>query len=201
MDSEPLPDHFKALGVDRNADASAIKKAHRLLVLQCHPDKVTVTDPVVKQQKAEQFHMIQKAYETLIDEKERATYEANLTLQALRAEKLARGGAATSREKSTRFEPRPSASTSSRYATEERKPSTSYDSDRYYDERDRDRARASTRSKYDTYKSGSSPRTEKESSRTTKSNTERQRYERTKARDKEERRDRKVHVVDRYVVS
>jgi curved DNA-binding protein CbpA len=200
MDSEPLPDHFKALGVDRNADASAIKKAHRLLVLQCHPDKVTVTDPVIKQQKADQFHQIQKAYETLIDEKERATYEANLTLEALRKEKLARGGASTSREKSTRFDARPSGGASSRYATEERKPSTSYDDDKYYDERARDRARTSTRSKYDTYssypKSASSPRTEKESSRSAKSTTERQRSERTKARDKDDRRSRPFVSVD-----
>jgi curved DNA-binding protein CbpA len=199
MDSGPLPDHFKALGVDRTADAAAIKKAHRLLVLQCHPDKVTVTDPAVKQQKAEQFHKIQQAYETLIDEKERATYEANLTLEALRKEKLARGGASTSRDKSTRFDSRPSG-TSTRYATEERRPSTTYDDDKYHDDRDRDRARTSTRSKYDTYsafpKSGSSPRTEKESSRSAKATTERHRSERTKARDKDERRNHKFVSVE-----
>jgi curved DNA-binding protein CbpA len=198
MDFEPLPDHFKALGVDKNADASAIKKAHRLLVLHCHPDKVTSTDPAVKQEKADQFHKIQKAYEVLIDETERAKYEANLTLDALRKEKLARGGATTSREKSTRFEQRPSANTSSRYSTEERRPSAAYaEDDKYYDDRDRDRARASTRSKYDTYsaypKSGASPRMEKEkeSSRTAKTTTDRTRAERTKTRDKEERRNHK----------
>jgi curved DNA-binding protein CbpA len=201
MDADPLPDHFKALGVERNADSAAIKKAHRLLVLKCHPDKVTETDPVLKQQKAEQFHKIQKAYEVLIDEKERATYEANLTLEALRKEKLARGGAPSSRDKSTRFESRPSGSSSSRYATEERRPSAAYDDDeKYYDDRDRDRARTSTRSKYDTYsaypKSGSSPRTEKESSRSTKATTERHRSERTKARDKDERRNHKFVSVD-----
>lgn len=201
MDSEPLPDHFAALGVDKNADTSAIKKAHRLLVLQCHPDKVTVADPAVKQQKQEQFHKIQKAYEVLTDEKERSTYEALLTLEALRKEKLARGAGSSSREKSTRFDTRPSGGSSSRYATEERKPSAAYDTDeKYYEERDRERARGSTRSKYDTYaaypKTGSSPRTEKESSRSAKASAERSRSDRNKARDKEERRDRKFVSVD-----
>lgn len=196
---EPLPDHYKALGVDKNADSSTIKKAHRLLALHCHPDKVASTDPAVKQEKAKQFHKIQQAYETLIDETERAKYEASITLEALRIEKLARGGATTSREKSTRFDARPA--TSSRYTTEERRPSAAYaEDDKYYDDRDRDRARASTRSNYDTYqaypKTGSTPRTEKESSRSAKTTTDRTRSERTKTRDKEERRDRKFVSVE-----
>ncbi|EAT80913.2 hypothetical protein HBI56_186080 [Parastagonospora nodorum] len=200
---EPLPDHFKALGVEKTADASAIKKAHRLLVLHCHPDKVTSTDPAVRQEKAELFHKIQKAYEVLIDETERAKYEASITLEALRREKLARGGATASREKATRFESRPSANTSSnRYATEERRPTAAYaDDDKYYDDRDRERARASTRSKYETYsayppKTGSTPRTEKESSRTTKATADRTRSDRTKTRDKEDRRNHKFVSVE-----
>lgn len=200
MDSEPLPDHYKALGVDRTADTQTIKAAHRKLVLGCHPDKVKVTDPVIRQQKQEEFHRIQKAYEVLTDDKERATYEANLTLEKLRKEKLARGGAPSSREKSTRFDPRTSTGTSARYATEERRPSAAYDDDKYYDERDRDRARGSARSKYDTWdaypKSGSSPRTEKESSRSAKASTDRSRSDRNKARDKEERRERKFVSVE-----
>jgi curved DNA-binding protein CbpA len=203
MDSEPLPDHYAALGVDKNADTTAIKKAHRLLVLQCHPDKVTDTDPAVKQQKAEQFHRIQKAYEVLTDDKERSTYEALLTLEALRKEKLARGAGSSSREKSTRFESRPSG-TSSRYATEERRPSAAYDiDDKYYDDRERERTRGSTRSKYDTYaaypKSGASPRADKESSKSAKATTERSRADRTKARDKEERRDRSDRSDRKFV--
>jgi curved DNA-binding protein CbpA len=202
---EPLPDHYKALGVEKNADAATIKKAHRLLVLSCHPDKVTSTDPAVKQEKAEQFHKIQKAYETLIDDTERAKYEASITLEALRKEKLARGATTSSREKSTRFDPRdargPAPSTSSRYATEERRPSAAYtEDDKYYDDRDRERARASARSKYDTYqaypKTKEAPRTEKESSRSTKATTDRSRTERTKTRDEEKRRDRKFVSVD-----
>jgi curved DNA-binding protein CbpA len=100
MDNEPLPDHYRALGLDKTADASTIKATYRKLVLKCHPDKVT--DPALKEQKEEEFHQIQQAYEVLIDDKKRGQYEAEITLQALRREKLARGG--TTREKSARFE-------------------------------------------------------------------------------------------------
>ena len=210
MDSEPLPDHYKALGLDKTCDTEAVKKAHRKLVLHCHPDKVKEDDPL-KEQKQAQFHVVQKAYEVLTDPKERAKYEALLTLHALRKEKLARGDTSSSREKTARFDVRTAggatyqANGASRYATEERRPSRTYDDDdKYYDERDRererDRARASPRSKYDTYdaypKPGSSPRTEKESSRAAKATTERTRAERNKARDKEERRERKFVSVD-----
>jgi curved DNA-binding protein CbpA len=200
MASEPLPDHYKALGVEKGADAITIKKAYRALALKCHPDKIA--DPVLRQEKQEEFHKIQAAYETLGDAEKKAVYEANLTLEALRREKAARGATASSREKSTRFDTRPSGG-ATRYATEERRPSATaaaYDDDKYYDDRDRDRARGSTRSKYDTYdaypKSGSSPRTEKESSRAAKASTERSRSERNKARDKEERRERKFVSVE-----
>ncbi|KAF2024258.1 DnaJ-domain-containing protein [Setomelanomma holmii] len=200
MASEPLPDHYKALGVEKGADAITIKKAYRALALKCHPDKIT--DPVLRAEKQDEFHKIQAAYETLGDEEKKAVYEANLTLEALRREKAARGATTSSREKSTRFDARPSGG-ATRYATEERRPSattTAYDEDKYYDSRDRDRSHGSTRSKYDTYaaypKSGSSPRAEKESSRAAKASTERSRSDRNKARDKEERRERKFVSVE-----
>ncbi|KAF1842860.1 DnaJ-domain-containing protein [Cucurbitaria berberidis CBS 394.84] len=203
MASEPLPDHYKALGVDKNADAATIKLNHRKLVLKCHPDKVT--DPALKQQKQEEFHRIQEAYETLIDTEKRAEYEAHLRLEILRKEKAARGAATSSAEKTARFETRTSsgnaafsATTPSRYSTEERKPSRSYDEEeRYYDER--------SRSKYDTYpaypKTGSTPRssrTEKESSSRSaaRPTQDRTRSERTKTRDRETRSDRKFNSVD-----
>ncbi|KAH8702795.1 hypothetical protein GQ44DRAFT_732679 [Phaeosphaeriaceae sp. PMI808] len=198
MEPEPLPDHYKALGVDPKAEVTAIKAAHRKLVLTCHPDKVK--DPELKQQKQEEFHCIQRAYEVLSDEKERGRYDAEITLAAIRKNKLS--SSSSSRAKSTRFDTRPTNSGSSpQYATEEFRPSGSYDDDKYHDDRDRDRARGSTRHKYDassrgsydTYdaypKSGSSPRADKDS-RSAKASSDRTRSHQTKTRDKEERRDR-----------
>jgi hypothetical protein len=53
-----------------------------------------------------------RAYEVLSDPKEWSQYEALLTLRALRKEKLARGRAANTREKSSRFEARTAGSES-----------------------------------------------------------------------------------------
>lgn len=200
MASEPLPDHYKALGVDKNADAAIIKATYRKLVLKCHPDKVT--DPALKEQKQHEFHRIQEAYEVLVDKDKRADYEAHLTLEALRKEKAARASAAPSAEKTARFDVRTSGGASftatgpSRYATEERRPSRTYDDDdRYYDDRDR------TRSKYDTYpaypKGSSSPRSKESSSKSSRPvASDRTRSERTKTRDKEARNDRKFVSVE-----
>jgi curved DNA-binding protein CbpA len=209
MSSELLPDHYKALGIDKNADAVTIKKTYRKLVLTCHPDKVT--DEALKAQKQDEFHKIQQAYETLSDETRRATYEAELKLQQLRREKLARTASGSTVEtKSARFaQPTTggatyAANTSSRYATEERRPSGTtssrayqYEDDRHYDSRRKaedssyfsSRARSprpspssrSSREKHDKYY-------EKESSRARPS-TDRTRSSTAKARDSE-RRDR-----------
>lgn len=144
MSFEPLPDHYKALGLSQGADAATIKKTYRKLVLTCHPDKVT--DETLKAQKQDEFHKIQQAYETLSDDTRRDTYHTELKLQQLRREKLARTASGTSVEpKSARFSQPTSgggsytANTSSRYQTEERKPSGTtssrhhdYDEERYH---------------------------------------------------------------------
>lgn len=192
MSSDPLPDHYKALGVERNADAAAIKSTYRKLVLKCHPDKVT--DPALKQQKQEEFHKIQEAYEVLSDDQKRADYEAHLTLERLRKEKAARQPV----DKTARFDVRTPGGASftatgpSRYTTEERKPSRSFDDeDRYYEDR--------SRGKYDTYpvypKNASSPRS-KESKSSRPAPSDRTRSDRNKARDKETRSDRKFNTVE-----
>ncbi|KAL2917985.1 hypothetical protein HK105_202399 [Polyrhizophydium stewartii] len=61
---------LQALGVERNADQAAIKKAYRRMALRYHPDK-TGNDPEL----VERFQLIQKAYETLGDERKRAVYD------------------------------------------------------------------------------------------------------------------------------
>lgn len=65
-------DLYKVLGLTRSATVQEIKKAYRGLALSLHPD---VTGNDVK--KTEQFKTVQKAYEVLIDDKERAAYDGS----------------------------------------------------------------------------------------------------------------------------
>jgi curved DNA-binding protein CbpA len=102
--ASPLPpDPYAALGVPKDATLATIRSAHRKLVLTCHPDKVY--DESVKAQKAEQFHLVQQAYEILSDETKRASYDNQVKLAELRAEALQNG----SRSRPVyEFVPRPS---------------------------------------------------------------------------------------------
>ncbi|KAF1941588.1 DnaJ-domain-containing protein [Clathrospora elynae] len=201
MDSEPLPDHYRALGVDKSADASTIKATYRKLVLKCHPDKVT--DPALKEQKQEEFHQIQQAYEVLIDDEKRADYEAHLTLDKLRKEKAARGGGG-SREKTARFDVRTSNGASftatgpSRYATEERKPSYSRDDSSYFGDRTRGKHDSydAFPSKYGTASRPSRPEKETASRSARAATTDRSRSDRDKTRAKESRSERKFVSVE-----
>lgn len=61
-----MPSLYDTLGVSRTADAADIKKAHRKLVIEHHPDKGG---------DAEQFKQIQHAYEILSDDRKRAVYD------------------------------------------------------------------------------------------------------------------------------
>jgi len=62
-------DFYKILGVDRNADADAIKKAYRRLARKYHPD-------VSKESDAEdRFKELQQAYDVLSDPEKRQAYD------------------------------------------------------------------------------------------------------------------------------
>ena len=63
-------DYFQVLGVDRSADANAIKKAFRSLARQYHPD----VNPGDAQAEA-RFKEISEAYEVLSDPEKRRRYE------------------------------------------------------------------------------------------------------------------------------
>ncbi|MEM9586460.1 MAG: J domain-containing protein [Planctomycetota bacterium] len=63
-------DLYQTLGVNRNASADEIRKAHRKLALKYHPDKNP--DSKSAQQK---FKRVQEAYDVLSDEKKRAAYD------------------------------------------------------------------------------------------------------------------------------
>ncbi len=63
-------DYYEVLGVDRNADAAALKKAYRKLAMKYHPDR----NP--DDEKAEvKFKEINEAYDVLKDEDKKAAYD------------------------------------------------------------------------------------------------------------------------------
>ena len=76
------PDPYKILGVSKDAQAPAIRSAHRKLVLKCHPDKVQ--DPKLKALKQDEFQKVQQAYELLSDETARQRYDDKIKLEDLR---------------------------------------------------------------------------------------------------------------------
>lgn len=79
---DPLPpDPYIALGVEHDADVSAIKTAYRKLALRCHPDKEP--DPTLKAAKQDQFQRVQQAYEILSDDDRRRSYDDAARLKLL----------------------------------------------------------------------------------------------------------------------
>ncbi|KAF2124043.1 heat shock protein DnaJ, partial [Dothidotthia symphoricarpi CBS 119687] len=67
------PDPYLALGLPRDVDQAKIKSAYRKLVLKCHPDKVS--DPLMREDKIDEFRKVQQAYEIIGDEDKRARYD------------------------------------------------------------------------------------------------------------------------------
>ena len=63
-------DYYESLGVARNAPADEIRKAHRKLVRQYHPD-LNKNNP----QAEEKFKEVQEAYDVLSDAHKRANYD------------------------------------------------------------------------------------------------------------------------------
>ncbi|KAM6224826.1 dnaJ homolog subfamily C member 21 [Rhynchocyon petersi] len=63
--------HYEALGVRRDASEEELKKAYRRLALKWHPDKNLDN----AEEAAEQFKLIQAAYDVLSDPQERAWYD------------------------------------------------------------------------------------------------------------------------------
>ncbi len=63
-------DYYEILELDRNADASAIKKAYRKMALKYHPDRNQGD-----KEAEEQFKRVNEAYEILSNEEKRAVYD------------------------------------------------------------------------------------------------------------------------------
>lgn len=72
MDQLLRYDHYKVLGVPRNASPQHIKRAYRERVKQCHPDRSDAANA------AQVFHAVHDAYDTLIDAERRARYDERL---------------------------------------------------------------------------------------------------------------------------
>mmetsp|Transcript_11783 Transcript_11783/g.15550 ORF Transcript_11783/g.15550 Transcript_11783/m.15550 type:complete len:494 (-) Transcript_11783:660-2141(-) len=71
-------DHYKVLGVPRNADSKQIKKAYKEKALKFHPDKVA---PDLREEAEKEFMKIGGAYEILSDSEMRAKYDAGEDVQ------------------------------------------------------------------------------------------------------------------------
>lgn len=85
--ASPIPlDPYEVLGVARDATLSAIRSAHRKLVLKYHPDRIK--DDADRQKGTEEFQKAQQAYELLSDEKRRTRYDDQVKLAALRKEAM-----------------------------------------------------------------------------------------------------------------
>jgi preprotein translocase subunit Sec63 len=63
-------DYYEILGVERDADEKAIKKAYRRLAMKYHPDRNS-DDP----EAVDKFKEATEAYEVLADEEKRAAYD------------------------------------------------------------------------------------------------------------------------------
>ncbi|HJN73935.1 MAG TPA: molecular chaperone DnaJ [Myxococcota bacterium] len=63
-------DYYEVLGVQKDADAKALKKAYRTLAMQFHPDR-NPDDP----QAEDKFKEASEAYEVLSDPEKRGTYD------------------------------------------------------------------------------------------------------------------------------
>ena len=67
--------HYDVLGIDQADDLTTIKKAHRKLALKYHPDKNSGGTNEEVEKAAEQFRLVQQAYECLSDPMERKWYD------------------------------------------------------------------------------------------------------------------------------
>ena len=81
-------DLYKILGVSKNDDATAVKKAYRKLAKDLHPDK-TKGDKKLE----DRFKEVSEAYEVLSDDKKRAEYQE--MREAFTTGRMPRGGQQT----------------------------------------------------------------------------------------------------------
>ena len=80
MATSPPPTHYDILGIPRNADPLAIRKAYLRASLRCHPDK----NPGREEQAKAEFIKVGQAYAVLSDAGQRAAYDCELDRSSTR---------------------------------------------------------------------------------------------------------------------
>ena len=71
-------DHYKTLGVDKDASDAEIKKAYRKLALLYHPDKAVDLDEKQKEENEHKFKEIGEAYAVLSDPQKRRRFDSGV---------------------------------------------------------------------------------------------------------------------------
>ncbi|KAL0926926.1 hypothetical protein M5K25_003182 [Dendrobium thyrsiflorum] len=71
-------DHYKTLGLSRDASKEEIKESFRRSALNFHPDRHVQSSEVVRQRAVLRFKQASEAYEVLIDDRKRADYDFSL---------------------------------------------------------------------------------------------------------------------------
>lgn len=67
-------DHYKVLGLSKNATRDEIKEAFRNLAVKYHPDKHSQSSNTVRENATLRFKQVSEAYEILSDDRKRANY-------------------------------------------------------------------------------------------------------------------------------
>ncbi|KAL2502065.1 Chaperone protein dnaJ 72 [Forsythia ovata] len=75
-------DHYKVLGLHKNASKEEIKQAFRKLAMQFHPDKHSHSPQHLKDSATLKFKQLSEAYDTLIDDRKRADYNLRRNSQS-----------------------------------------------------------------------------------------------------------------------
>lgn len=70
-----MEDHYKILGLNRNATKDEIKEAFRKLAVKFHPDKHSQSSNSVRENATLRFKQVSEAYEVLSDDRKRAHYD------------------------------------------------------------------------------------------------------------------------------
>ncbi|XP_041026540.1 chaperone protein dnaJ 72 [Juglans microcarpa x Juglans regia] len=70
-----MEDHYKILGLNRNASKGEIKEAFRKLAVKFHPDKHSQSPNSVRENATLRFKQVSEAYEVLSDDRKRAHYD------------------------------------------------------------------------------------------------------------------------------